>query len=297
MAGVGRLVGATGKWTKQALLAFLEDLRPKLSDLDEREQYEILQQGGQMPALPAVLGGASPMAVLRDLSGGGTVIEHALKESSRLEVSDELLDEDSIRARLKVPLPPDIRRRVRRRHGDFSEMTRRWNTSKSRTTHDRLQLDPSEWYLYQTLYREARKRWPEQPYERLAEQVRARPDWVVGDFGCGECVFADAVQNQVISMDHVACRNDVRVCDMAVTGSEANSLDAAVFSLSLMGTNWPDYLREARKMAWCPEAPAGAAYRRDRTQSEQHADAMSEPQPSSGYRVRLPPDYTEHRRA
>ena len=96
MAGVGRLVGATGKWTKQALLAFLEDLRPKLSDLDEREQYEILQQGGQMPALRAVLGGASPMAVLRDLSGGGTVIEHALKESSRLEVSDELLDEDSI---------------------------------------------------------------------------------------------------------------------------------------------------------------------------------------------------------
>ena len=72
MAGVGRLVGATGKWTKQALLAFLEDLRkPKLSDLDEREQYEILQQGGQMPALRAVLGGASPMAVLRDLSGGG----------------------------------------------------------------------------------------------------------------------------------------------------------------------------------------------------------------------------------
>ena len=103
MAGVWRLVGATGKWTKQALLAFLEDLRPKLSDLDEREQYEILQQGGQMPALRAVLGGASPMAVLRDLSGGGTVIEHALKESSRLEVSDELLDEDSIRARLKVP--------------------------------------------------------------------------------------------------------------------------------------------------------------------------------------------------
>ena len=44
--GLGDLVGATGKWTKQALLAFLEDLRPKLSDLDEREQYEILQQGG-----------------------------------------------------------------------------------------------------------------------------------------------------------------------------------------------------------------------------------------------------------
>ena len=71
MARDGRLVGATGKWTKQALLAFLEDLRPKLSDLDEREQYEILQQGGQMPALRVVLGGASPMAVLRDLSGGG----------------------------------------------------------------------------------------------------------------------------------------------------------------------------------------------------------------------------------
>jgi ubiquinone/menaquinone biosynthesis C-methylase UbiE len=34
---------------------------------------------------------------------------------------------------------------------------------------------------------------------------------------------------------------------MASTALEGASLDAAVFSLSLMGTNWMDYLKEAHR--------------------------------------------------
>ena len=109
----------------------------------------------------------------------------------------------------------------------------------------RLQRDASEWYLYHTLYREARATWPEHPVERLAEQLRRRPEWVVGDFGCGECLLKAAVPNRVVGLDHVAWDDTVIAGDMAVTPLEPGSLDVAVFSLSLMGTNWPDYLREA----------------------------------------------------
>ena len=151
------------------------------------------------------------------------------------------------RRRLRVPLPPDVRRQVQRRHGDFAKLNSRWNTSKSRTTYDRLQLDPSEWYLYHTLYRKARTTWPEQPYERVANRLRSRPDWVVGDFGCGECLLEDALPNRVIGLDHVAVRDSVKVCDMAATPLESESLDAAVFSLSLMGKNWNEYLEEAHR--------------------------------------------------
>lgn len=150
------------------------------------------------------------------------------------------------RQRLTVPLPPDLRHKMRVRHGDFTVINQRWNTSRSATTHERIQQDPSEWYLYHTLYREAREKWPEQPFERIAERIRLRPDWMVGDFGCGECLLRQALpDNHIICIDHVAWDEQVIACDMASTPLEQATLDAAVFSLSLMGTNWVDYLREA----------------------------------------------------
>ena len=66
------------------------------------------------------------------------------------------------RQRLTVPLPPDIREKVQVRYGDFTTLNNRWSISRSGTTHERLQQDPSEWYLYHTLYRETRDDWPEQ---------------------------------------------------------------------------------------------------------------------------------------
>jgi hypothetical protein len=151
------------------------------------------------------------------------------------------------RERLVVPLPPDIRHAAVVRHGDFTVVNRRWNTSRSDTTHQRLQQDPSEWYLYHTLYQEARAGWPELPYERIAERLRLRPDWVVGDFGCGEALLGAVLPNRVIGLDHVAVKESVTVCDLSSTPLEDASLDVAVFSLSLMGTNWEDYLKEAHR--------------------------------------------------
>jgi hypothetical protein len=69
----------------------------------------------------------------------------------------------------------------------------------------------------------------------------------VGDFGAGECLLRDALgpEHYVVSLDHVAIDEGVVACDMANTPLENGSLGAAVFSLSLMGRNWQDYLAEA----------------------------------------------------
>jgi SAM-dependent methyltransferase len=162
----------------------------------------------------------------------------------------ERIGEDGVlsieRERLTVPLPPDIRRKAQMRHGDFTNLNNRWSTSRSTTTHSRLKEDPSEWYLYHTLYREARKGWAEQPFQQIAQRIRLRPDWVVGDFGCGECLLAEALcDNQVIGLDHIRWNENVLACDISSTPLEDASLDVAVFSLSLMGVNWVDYLKEA----------------------------------------------------
>jgi hypothetical protein len=127
-------------------------------------------------------------------------------------------------------------------------MNQRFNTSKSTTMHDRLVADPEEFYLYHSLYREARETWSEVPYQVLAEQLNKRPDWVIGDFGCGEALLSKSVRNKVYSFDHVAINPSVIACDMAHTGLDAEMLDVAVFSLSLMGVNWEDYLKEAFRL-------------------------------------------------
>jgi hypothetical protein len=146
---------------------------------------------------------------------------------------------------LRVPLPPERVNDATKRFGDFSTMNARINSSRSQTTHLRFQQSPEEWFLYHTLYREARSTWPEVPFKGLAEWLKRRPDWVVGDFGCGEAELARLIPNKVYSFDHVAVNDSVIVCDMSATGLADQTLDVAVFSLSLMGVNYQDYIREA----------------------------------------------------
>lgn len=169
-----------------------------------------------------------------------------------LQVWIARVEEDGVatieRARLRVPLPEEETRIIQRRFGDLSVMNNRFNTAYSQTTHERLQQNPAEWYLYHTLYREARQTWIEIPYERIAESLKKRPDWVIGDFGCGEALLARALPNQVHSFDHIAIDERVTTCDIAHTPLDAETLDVAVFSLSLMGLNYADYLKEAHRV-------------------------------------------------
>lgn len=149
------------------------------------------------------------------------------------------------RAQLRVPLPKETAHIIQRRFGDLSVMNGRFNTSYSQTTHERLQTNPEEWYLYHTLYREARKEWAEIPFEKIAKSLKKRPDWIIGDFGCGEAKLAELLPNKVHSFDHVALNAKVTACDITHVPLEDSALDVAVFSLSLMGLNYADYLQEA----------------------------------------------------
>jgi hypothetical protein len=156
------------------------------------------------------------------------------------------------RPKIVVPLPDtdptDVQRR-RRRYGDFSTMNRTWNHSRSEATHARLQANPEEWAQYHTLYREARRDWAVVPYEEMIRWCQQRSGYVIGDFGCGEAKLAEAVSDghTVHSFDHVAVNDDVVACDMAHVPLDDETLDVAIFSLSLMGANFADYLREGHR--------------------------------------------------
>jgi len=100
-------------------------------------------------------------------------------------------------------------------------------------------------------YRQLRESWPVVPFK---EEIRwlsepEREGLVVGDFGCGEALIAAAVsdRHQVHSFDHVAINPSVVACDLSRVPCADGALDVAIFCLSLMGANFTDYLREARR--------------------------------------------------
>jgi hypothetical protein len=192
---------------------------------------------------------------------------------------------------LKVPLIPESVNDTTRRFGDFSTMNARINSSRSQTTHLRFQQNPEEWFLYHTLYREARSTWPEVPFKVFAEWLKRRPDWIVGDFGCGEAELARLVPNKVYSFDHVAANESVVVCDMAATGLAEHTLDVAVFSLSLMGLNYQDYLAEAYRLVryggWLKIAEPASRW--EKRNLEELLDAIT----SSGFSVVGQPTYRD----
>jgi hypothetical protein len=126
-------------------------------------------------------------------------------------------------------------------------MNRRLNATRSDRTHARLAANPEEWAQYHSLYRAARASWPVVPYEEIIRFYEQRQGLVIADFGCGEAKLAAALEgrHRVHSFDHVAINQTVTTCDMRSTPLPDGCLDGAVFCLSLMGSNFTDYLREA----------------------------------------------------
>jgi superfamily II DNA or RNA helicase len=154
-----------------------------------------------------------------------------------------------VRRDLNVELTPvEIKKRVIK-YGDFTKLNNKINTENSKTTHDRMLSDPKEWEEYHRQYREARKTWSIVPYEEIIKRIRQlSPRLIIGDFGCGEAKILEAFgDNRVYSFDHVAINNKVKACDMNSVPLPDEAIDIGVFSLSLMGRNWGEYIAEAKR--------------------------------------------------
>jgi hypothetical protein len=132
--------------------------------------------------------------------------------------------------------------------GSISKYHREFNNEYSQTTHQRLQQDSQPWEEYHKALNETRKTWVVDPQEEIIKRINQfSPRMQIGDFGCGQAKIAETFGSRVFSFDHIAKKPSVTSCDMKNTGLEDGSLDIAVFSLSMMGKNWPDYIVEAKR--------------------------------------------------
>lgn len=95
-------------------------------------------------------------------------------------------------------------------------------------------------------FREQTVGWPQQPIEIARKWLAARPaSWTVADLGCGDASLGARSKQRVLGFDLVAGAPGVTACDLADLPLSNSSLDAAVFCLSLMGTNYGTFMTEA----------------------------------------------------
>ncbi|XP_078259033.1 ribosomal RNA-processing protein 8 [Rhinoraja longicauda] len=122
-------------------------------------------------------------------------------------------------------------------------------TSSSAAASCMFARDSNAFLLYHQGFNMQLQSWPHNPVNTIISYIKNRPrSAVVADFGCGDCKIASSVANTVHSFDLAALNHRVTVCDMAKVPLADESVDIAVFCLSLMGTNLADFLMEANRV-------------------------------------------------
>ncbi|TFY69463.1 hypothetical protein EVJ58_g370 [Rhodofomes roseus] len=139
--------------------------------------------------------------------------------------------------------------------------------SDSKRAHDMMRENPKVFEEYHTGFRHQVHSWPTNPVSHYISVLSAYPGkTVIADLGCGDAALARALVPKgftVLSFDLVSDNTYVIEADACVRlplpGSEdpdeaeedidsegrGGVVDVVVCALSLMGTNWPNCIREA----------------------------------------------------
>jgi ribosomal RNA-processing protein 8 len=116
---------------------------------------------------------------------------------------------------------------------------------------DLFQRDPSLFKAYHNGFRAQASGWPVNPVDEICNYITSNltEGSVIGDFGCGDAQIAQKLGSimKVHSFDLVSVNSLVTACNIADVPLEDGVLDMAVFSLSLMGTDWPKFVNEASR--------------------------------------------------
>ena len=125
------------------------------------------------------------------------------------------------------------------------------STSTSHRMHEWFSEDKSRWEDYHKVREENIKDWVENPITVIAERLNENPGQTIADLGCGMNRLKDLVKDYRAwySFDHCAVDPSVVEADCSdlheYLGNE--SVDSAVFCMSLWGTNYLDSIKEAHR--------------------------------------------------
>ncbi|KAF9910703.1 25S rRNA (adenine645-N1)-methyltransferase [Linnemannia zychae] len=134
--------------------------------------------------------------------------------------------------------------------GKFRFLNEQLYTTTGEEAFGLFQSKPELFDEYHEGFRSQVESWPQNPVDIFISQLKPMPkDTVIADLGCGDAqIAAELPKHNVLSFDLVAKNERVTACDIAHLPLEAESVDVAIFCLSLMGTDFLKFLKEAYRV-------------------------------------------------
>ncbi|MBN3300634.1 RRP8 protein, partial [Amia calva] len=210
-----------------------EDIRAK------KRRQEVRRQQGRLQRLRRVLESDATLAAR------GSCAEEKREEGEE-EKQEEVSPSQSVPGRSAALR---ARMELRLESARFRYINQQLYTSSSLEAQQLFCHDRQAFEIYHRGFTAQVQRWPSNPVDSIISYIHNKPaSLVVADFGCGDCKIALSVRNKVHCFDLSPINNLVTVCDMANVPLQNDSVDIAVFCLSLMGTNISDFLVEANRV-------------------------------------------------
>ncbi|KAF9570078.1 25S rRNA (adenine645-N1)-methyltransferase [Mortierella alpina] len=136
--------------------------------------------------------------------------------------------------------------------GKFRFLNEQLYTTTGEEAFELFQSKPELFDEYHEGFRSQVELWPQNPVDIFIAQLKQMPkDTVVADLGCGDAQIAAELlplKYNILSFDLVAKNDRVTACDIAHLPLEDSSVDVAIFCLSLMGTDFLKFLKEAYRV-------------------------------------------------
>jgi len=168
------------------------------------------------------------------------------------EQEQEQQQQPAVKKQKKLSLIDKMRAKLS--GGHFRMLNEQLYTTKGDEALHLVQQNPGVFDAYHEGFREQVKKWPKNPVHKCFEWLQHKPyDTIIADFGCGDAELAKLIgksKKKVYSLDLETPSHApfVIACNMAKTPLESNSVDVAVFSLSLMGTDYYKFIEEASRV-------------------------------------------------
>ena len=144
-----------------------------------------------------------------------------------------------------------------RTKSEISILHQKYKTMNSQTLHKHFEDNPDDWFSYHKISEENEETFPDEeiPYKNIIEyldNIPGKKTKDIADLGCGKArvceYFSESERFKFINMDHVSCNGLVQKQDIKDTGLDDYSMDIAVLSLAMWGSNCKEYIIEANRI-------------------------------------------------
>lgn len=135
--------------------------------------------------------------------------------------------------------------------GQFRMLNEKLYTTTGDEGLDLVKNAPELFEAYHAGFRAQVESWPTKPVDVVAALLKKSPkSWIVADFGCGDAELGRVIEQKCHSFDLQTPESapEVIACNMSDVPLDDASVDCAVFSLSLMGTDYGSFLEEAHRV-------------------------------------------------